>query len=282
MNLAKTEQKQKQTERLCVVGVMAKFWQPGRVKTRLGSTIGMERSAKLHQIFVGHLLTQMSRGSGTGTNKSGQGRAGNNSSAAKNPWTTQWVSSPPDCLEASRKELSAWGLDQNEHKVEVVDQGQGDLGDRMLRWFDQRLSQERAESKPNFGRAILIGADCPLLDPSDITEAFEALCHTDAVLGPAADGGYYLIGFRSVLNPKIKRVFSEIRWSEADVFDITCQRIKEIGMTVSLLPMKEDVDTETELNRLRKMLAKESAAGAESVKQLSDSVDYVMKSDHEA
>ncbi|WP_068259467.1 TIGR04282 family arsenosugar biosynthesis glycosyltransferase [Rubripirellula obstinata] len=271
MSLTDNKQKRKQTEHSSVLGVMAKFWQPGRVKTRLGSTIGMERSAQLHQLFVGHLLSEM-----TGDE------------SGKRGWHTQWVSSPSDCLEVSRQQISLWNLEQNEQCVDVVDQGEGDLGDRMYRWFDRQLgaddlaAHEPPKREAIFQKAILIGADCPLICRSDITLALEKLRHSDAVLGPAADGGYYLIGFRAPLNPQTKRVFSEIAWSQDDVFDVTCQRIKEVGMTVSFLPTQEDVDTEVELNRLRTSLAENFPTSAASVKRLSESIDQVLKTEHES
>ena len=70
---------------------------------------------------------------------------------------------------------------------EITPQGDGDLGDRMSRFFQSQLGTASPETPPS--RVILIGADCPLLSESDIVKAAQELEFHDIVLGPAIDGG---------------------------------------------------------------------------------------------
>lgn len=249
-----------------VVGVMAKFWESGRVKTRLGATIGMDQSAGLHQRFVKQLLCQLSSPANltaaSPPERNGAGQAG---------WKCQWVASPPDRIDDARQQVSQWGCDG----IEVVDQGQGDLGDRMLRWFRKQLDGTTA------GSAVLIGADCPCLTSADLADALDELQTSDVVLGPAADGGYYLVGLRSPWRDDFDRLFQDITWSGPDVFEVTCQRVKDQGLSLSLLSTREDVDTESELTRLRQTLAAAENRHNADAKALLDDIETILNANHE-
>jgi glycosyltransferase A (GT-A) superfamily protein (DUF2064 family) len=88
--------------------------------------------------------------------------------------------------------------------------------------------------------AVLIGADCPTLAVKDITTAFDALDRgTDVVIGPAVDGGYYLIGMR-VYHADI---FTNIAWSTAGVLSATENRIQQHNLSLLALPRRKDLDT---------------------------------------
>ena len=90
-------------------------------------------------------------------------------------------------------------------------------------------------------RAILIGTDIPEIDEKIIDAAFEGLNSNSAVIGPARDGGYYLIGFRkSGWKPY---VFKNIPWSTDQVFDITMSRFREQNTALYVLPELLDIDT---------------------------------------
>ena len=208
------------------IGMMAKFWQSGMVKTRLGAKVGMKKSAELHRIFVHHLIQQLSK--------------------APADMSLQWVLDPPQFRQQASGQLEQW----NSSRWQIIDQGDGDLGKRMERWFRATLT------KTGFEKAILIGADCPLLTADDLCEAMSRLDDADVVLGPAPDGGYYLIGLRAPWQDSMQHLFAEIQWSEEDVFEITCRRIKEIGFTYSTLPEREDIDTINELTKLQNQLAR--------------------------
>ncbi len=93
---------------------------------------------------------------------------------------------------------------------------------------------------------MAIGTDCPGLDTSILGRAFDALASHDAVLGPAADGGYYLIGIARPL----PGVFVEIPWSTAEVVGVTLRRLREEGASVSILDVLRDLDTPEDFETL--------------------------------
>lgn len=203
---------------------MTKYWRAGQVKTRLAAAIGDQNAADLHRIFVHHLCTELAI-------------AANRRQLVVTPWGDQ-------SLVASQ--LDQWGLAA---QWAIVDQGDGDLGQRMRRWFGGALVDDAA--------AILIGADCPLVDAAAIAAAGESLAQADVVLGPAADGGYYLIGMNKDVAAKRKSdpLFDDVPWSTDRVFEITLDRCQRAGLRVATLPQREDIDTVDELNRLRHALA---------------------------
>jgi rSAM/selenodomain-associated transferase 1 len=107
-------------------------------------------------------------------------------------------------------------------------QGEGDLGERMHRAF--------TEAK---GPAIIIGSDCPQVELSDLRTAAKTLQARDAVIGPATDGGYWLIA----LNAPCPALFENIKWSTSDVLPKTLEKANEAGLSVQLLRELTDVDT---------------------------------------
>ena len=202
------------------LGIMTKYWKSGSVKTRLGKTIGMDTAAKLHELFVSHLCNSLS--------EAGEQRC--------------ICVSPHDTLEIFLKELEKWQLSEN---WTVIPQGNGDLGARMSNWFREILGRGERQ------HAILIGGDCPLLVKSDIDAASDCLTQSDVVLGPAADGGYYLIGLSGPWQTCYEAIFRNIPWSTSKVLEVTCQKLEESGLTSTRLQTREDVDTIRELVNLR-------------------------------
>lgn len=112
-----------------------------------------------------------------------------------------------------------------------MDQGDGDLGERMLRAF-RRVAP-----------AVLIGTDSPDLPLAHVEQAFRDLETHDVVLGPAEDGGYVLIGMREAR----EALFRGVPWSSPDTLKATLDRAK--GLKVSLLPPWYDVDTRADYER---------------------------------
>jgi rSAM/selenodomain-associated transferase 1 len=106
-----------------------------------------------------------------------------------------------------------------------------DLGEKMSNAVSEILKQGR--------KAVITGSDIPDLDRSIIGAAFSTLEHNDIVLGPAKDGGYYLVGMK-VLH---QQLFEDIHWSTAEVLSRTVEIIKATGLTCSLLPELSDLDT---------------------------------------
>jgi uncharacterized protein len=89
------------------------------------------------------------------------------------------------------------------------------------------------------GPVVIIGSDTPGVAPRHIHQAFQALGHSDAVIGPAPDGGYWLIGLKRF--PVVPSVFENVRWSTADAFADTITNMK--GLRVAKLETLNDVDT---------------------------------------
>lgn len=119
-----------------------------------------------------------------------------------------------------------------------------DIGERMAHALDDVLRQH--------DRAILIGCDIPGLTADILELAFENLSTHDFVLGPAEDGGYYLIGMK-IFEPSI---FQGIIWSTSSVFKKTVDRMKAIGKSCYLLPTLPDVDTEEDWVKYGRVMAR--------------------------
>lgn len=118
-----------------------------------------------------------------------------------------------------------------DNDVAIVAQGEGDLGARMAR-----------VPAP----CIIIGSDCPDLDADILRQAAKALESTPVVLGPARDGGYYLIALRQPL----PFLFEDMAWSTPEVLAETLRRLRAHGSEPVLLPELSDVDEPADLERL--------------------------------
>lgn len=210
---------QNQPKHPVTLGIMTKYWASGSVKTRLGSTIGMVKAAKLHRLFVSTLCGSLS-----------------NTADQRDLCIT-----PREHLPSVQHALDQWQLSQ---QWRVVLQEPGDLGAKMSGWFRQTLETDKKSV------AILIGGDCPLLSKGDITQAADCLRQFDVVLGPARDGGYYLIGIAGPWRPELETIFQEIPWSTDEVLSITRQKLSHASQTMTELEPREDIDTERELIKL--------------------------------
>jgi rSAM/selenodomain-associated transferase 1 len=132
----------------------------------------------------------------------------------------------------------------------LVAQRGADLGARMAAAFDDLLAAGGS-------RAVLIGSDSPDLPLAHLRHAFQRLKNRDVVLGPAMDGGYYLIGLRA----RAPRLFEGIAWGEAGVFADTVERIQREQLSFSLLPLWYDVDDPASIALLRALCAARRASG---------------------
>ena len=110
----------------------------------------------------------------------------------------------------------------------IVPQGGGDLGERLMR-----------AAAPG----IVIGSDAPALTPQLLQAAALALETAPAVIGPAHDGGYYLLGF----NAPVPFAFADMEWSTSGVFQETLRRLEANGMAPHFLPPLSDIDTMDDL-----------------------------------
>ncbi len=110
-----------------------------------------------------------------------------------------------------------------------------DLGEKMKNAFQSEF--ERAE------KVIIIGSDCPDITDVHLTSALDLLDHNDAVVGPASDGGYYLLG----LNSLHTTLFDGISWSSDEVLELTIDKLEQSGLTFALLEELTDIDTVEDL-----------------------------------
>jgi uncharacterized protein len=198
--------------------VFARAPEPGRTKTRLMPVLGADGAADLQARFTRHTLrTAMEADIGE---------------------IELWC--------APHTSFTFFDVCQQELGVRLRAQGPGDLGTRLLRAFRETLTRAPA--------AMVIGTDCPALRPTDLERAAEALSRNDAVLGPAEDGGYVLIGLRQ----GSPRLFERIDWGTSSVLDQTRERLRDLGWRWSELPTLWDVDRPEDYDRL----ARDPALGA--------------------
>lgn len=116
----------------------------------------------------------------------------------------------------------------------MVQQGT-DLGERMQGAFRQAFAAGAT-------KVVIIGSDCAALTAELVEAAFQQLDHTSFVIGPALDGGYYLLG----MNQFYPEVFDNIAWSTEKVLAATLERIQSLGHNYSLLPVLSDIDYESD------------------------------------
>jgi rSAM/selenodomain-associated transferase 1 len=197
--------------------IFLKAPRPGAVKTRLAQTMGNAAALAAYEQLVEHLLGRL---------------------AGLKPVTLQFA--PDDAgTEISRWQKPGWALHP---------QGSGDLGLRLTRAFDAAFSSGAR-------RVVVIGSDCPEVTPEDVCEAWEQLSEHDVVLGPARDGGYWLVALCAA-RPEL---FAGIPWSTETVLARTLDRARSLGLRARLLRELSDVDTETEWRAFQDRLQRASA-----------------------
>lgn len=188
---------------------MTRFPEPGAVKTRLSPTLGAEGAARLHEQMTEHTVQCARR------------------LAAKRECAVTVCFAGGD----SAKMAALFGSD-----VRYREQGPGDLGAKLLAALREAVAA-------GADRICAIGADCPDLDEASLDHAFDRLDRSDVVIGPATDGGYYLIGVRSdIRDQALRSLFANITWGTSAVYTQTLDRIESAGMTVSALGELSDVD----------------------------------------
>ena len=144
----------------------------------------------------------------------------------------------------------AWALDAEDELPAAPVPGFRQQGDDL----GQRLYRALSEAARESGAVMALGSDHPTVTLERIHEAFERVERgAQVVLGPAEDGGYYLIALQSVaVDP---RLFEGIAWSTDRVLSATLDRCRASGLTVELLPSASDVDTPEDLRRLASSMA---------------------------
>lgn len=205
------------------LGLFAKFWQPGTVKTRLAVSIGDLAASKVYRAFVFHSLNRHRDSANTRT----------------------VVFTPIEKKSDFRKTIPAsWGL---------VPQSSGDLGFRMKSFFESQMKSRQesaAQENDDSVKIVIIGADCPQLETARLQMAFDKLDETPVVIGPSTDGGYYLLGMRN----KCFDIFADIKWSTPTVFAATVGHLERQGIEYQTLPPLTDVDEFEDLLALQSEL----------------------------
>jgi rSAM/selenodomain-associated transferase 1 len=202
--------------------VMSRYPYAGEVKTRLGPKLAPAERAALYHAFLLDKLTQLHA-----------------------------VPSVVRALAFTPVEREPWFRALVGPDIALIPQPEGPLGVRVTQLFDALLAQ--------YDGVILADSDTPHLPAAYLAEAARALEAGDPlVIGPAEDGGYYLIG----LSRPPATLFEDIEWSSSRTREQTLQRALELGLTARLLPIWYDVDRPDDLSRLEADLSAGAGSAA--------------------
>jgi rSAM/selenodomain-associated transferase 1 len=139
----------------------------------------------------------------------------------------------------------AWFDNNYEKQIQTGD----DLGERMWQAFEHAFAQGNKE-------VIIIGSDCLEITADILMDAFDQLKNNEVVIGPAKDGGYYLAGMKQLHTS----FFININWSTSEVLQQTLAVCEEQNLSVYLLPLLSDIDTEHDLSEEQKHLLQTKSA----------------------
>lgn len=190
--------------------IFARNPEPGKVKTRLAATVGNDLAYSIYTKLLSHTVQ-----------------------------VTQSLPFHKIVFYSGKVENDdIWNESYN--KQLQVD---GDLGDRMYHAFDVAFQNK-------YDKVVIIGTDLPELDEATISEAFIKLDIHDIVIGPAMDGGYYLIGMKKLIKP----LFQGIRWSTDTVFNDTITEVEKLQLSYYSLKPLRDIDEEKDLPYFKQFL----------------------------
>lgn len=190
--------------------VFTRYPEPGRVKTRLIPLLGAEGAADLHLRMTRHTLAAA---------------ANLRSCRSEVEVVVRFTGGTPSQMQ--RLYGDQWGFEE---------QGEGDLGARLERAITDAFAGGRTE-------VVVVGSDCPELTTQTLEDAFGALRSSDVVIGPALDGGYYLVG----LSRMAAGIFGGIPWGTERVLRETLRAALRLKLTLRLLPTLRDVDRPDDL-----------------------------------
>lgn len=191
----------------CLYIQFARAPQPGRVKTRMQPYLGPQEACELHcELLV----------------------------------CTAWQLQQ---LHASPREL--WIMGDPAHPWLSRVAGHCDMGLRRQRGADlgERMLHALRDGLSRYRRVVLVGSDCPRLDPDYLLDAALRLRHHDMIWGPAADGGYVLVGATRAH----AACFRGVDWGSAAVMSQTSARAGECSVSHALLSLREDIDRPEDL-----------------------------------
>jgi hypothetical protein len=194
--------------------VFARLPELGKVKTRIAASLGDERTLAVYETMLRDLLQSI---------------------GASTPETEIEIVWAPTAAANGESLRRAFG------ERNLAMQTGTTLGDRLAMAFSERFFFQATQ------KIIAIGVDDPRLSRETVDHAFALLDSCEWVLGPATDGGYYLIGCRA--GAFDTSVFVDIEWGSEKVLETTLRRIRALGSTVAMLPMRSDIDTAEDLER---------------------------------
>ncbi len=201
--------------------LFTRYPQAGKVKTRLIDRLGPQGAATLHDRLTKEIISKLQP------------------TLNLNPQRAGSVQLQVLYCGGTEQEMIHW----LGNEIQFARQHGNDLGERMQQAFEQAWEQ-------GITRVLLIGSDCPTITASIINQGLEHLLSHDLVLGPAMDGGYYLIGLSDHLKKNKKnyaRLFQNIDWGTERVLAQTLNQAKKSGLSFSLLPELHDIDRPEDL-----------------------------------
>jgi len=189
--------------------VFTRYPEPGKTKTRLIPVLGKVGAANLHRLMAQKAIAR-----------------------ALSLQNSRRLSVEIHHTGGSQPQMQDW------LGTEMIYQNQrdGDLGARMTAAFQKSFDS-------GVDKVAIIGTDCPDLKAEIMAQAFDELSHHDLVLGPAKDGGYYLIGLRR----SIPELFSGIKWGTSEVFASTRAIAQKLDLNIAYLPTLADIDLPEDL-----------------------------------
>ncbi|MDA9554898.1 TIGR04282 family arsenosugar biosynthesis glycosyltransferase [Pelobium sp.] len=193
--------------------IFLKYPELGRSKTRLAATVGNENSLKVYIELLSY---------------------------------TNLITKELKCdkylyYDKVSPNKMPWG-DEIYHTAYQVE---SDLGGRMHNAFEELFNK-------GYEQIVIIGSDCYELNQGIIEQAFNKLDTSKAVIGPAKDGGYYLLG----LSEMIPQIFTDVAWSTDEVFSSTTKTLESLNITYQTTPTLSDIDTFDDLPENLKLLIK--------------------------
>lgn len=186
--------------------------EPGKVKTRLAASVGDAKALEIYLKLLDHTRSVAQR------------------------------------IDANRLLFYSSYVDMQDAwpdaDFEKFVQASGDLGARMTAAFEQAFAERQQ-------KVVIIGSDCRELTAEIVDQAFAELDRHEFVVGPALDGGYYLLGMRA-FHPE---VFQDVTWSSEDTLDQTLKKMIRPGQSVFMLPELSDVDYLEDWERVLKKMS---------------------------
>lgn len=171
---------------------------PGKVKTRLARDLGNDKAVKIYKALLSYTHSIVKE-----------------IEAQRYLFYADYINEEDD-----------WS---NDEFIKGL-QHQGGLGDRIEDAFATALQK--------CSKVLIIGSDCPQIKTHHIEEAFKLLDKKELVIGPTLDGGYYLLGMKSVH----KQLLEDIPWSSGQEFEVTVRRALKNNLSIDILPSLADVD----------------------------------------